>query len=318
METSMKGVGGLSRKLLTVMIFSISATSWAVDNSIYIDQTGDYSTITMTQDGSSNKVKGILTNGTAGGSTDPAKLVGNSQTVIIDQAGPNNTLALGLNTTIGTNGKGIDVNYKVDTGGNTAYINSNNNGLGQSSGNVIDIIQLGGNAIATVDMLGNSNNLTVRSSGGGGNELYATINADNVTANVDQTLGGGNITTLNLTGNKGTVDILTKGTTNNTTMTQSGGGVNGQYAKLDIDGNGNTTTVTQSGVNDNIADIKIIGNANTNTISQSGGATIGQYAKVDIAGSNNQIAITQQGSVDNLTNIKMQGSYNHYTILQKN
>lgn len=314
----MTGGSGLSRKLLTVMLLSISATSWAVDNSIYIDQTGDYSTITMTQDGAGNKVKGILTNGTAGGNTDPAKLVGNSQTVIIDQAGPNNVLALGLNTIIGTNGKGIDVNYKVDVGGNTAYINSNNNGQGQSSGNVIDVIQLGGNAVLNVDMLGNSNNLTVRSSGGGGNELYATINADNVTANVDQTLGGGNITTLNLTGNKGTVDILTKGTTNLTTITQAGGGVNGQYAKLDIDGNGNTSTISQTGINDNITDIKIIGNANTNTVTQSGGALLGQYAKIDIAGSNNQVGITQQGSVDNLVNLKVQGSYNQYTILQKN
>jgi hypothetical protein len=318
MKKRMTGGGKLSRKILTVMLLGISATSWAVDNSIYIDQAGDYSTITMTQDGAGNKVRGILTNGTAGGNTDPAKLVGNSQTVIIDQAGPNNILSLGLNTIIGTNGKGIDVNYKVDVGGNTAYINSNNNGLGQSSGNVIDVIQLGGNAVLNVDMLGNSNNLNVRSSGGGGNELYATINANNVNATVSQTLGGGNITTLNLTGNDGTVDIVTKGTTNITTITQSGGGVNGQYAKLDIDGNGNTTTVTQSGVNDNIADIKIIGNANTNTITQSGGATIGQYTKVDIAGSSNQLAITQQGSVDNLTNIKLQGSYNHYTILQKN
>ena len=59
METRKKGGGGLSRKLLTVMLFGISVTSWAVDNSVYIDQAGDDSTITMTQDGAGNKVKGI-------------------------------------------------------------------------------------------------------------------------------------------------------------------------------------------------------------------------------------------------------------------
>lgn len=314
----MTGASGLSRKLLTVMLLGISATSWAVDNSIYIDQAGDYSTITMTQDGAGNKVKGILTNGTAGGNTDPAKLVGNSQTVIIDQAGPNNVLALGLNTTVGTTGKGIELNYKVDVGGNIAYINSNNNGLGVSASNIVDIIQLGGNAVTNVNILGNTNSLVVRSSGGGGNELYTTINADNVNANVSQTLGGANITTLNLTGNKGTVDIDSIGASNITTITQSGGGVNGQYAKLDINGSGNNTTISQSGMNDNIADVKIVGSSNTNSITQSGGSTIGQYAKVDIAGSNNQLSITQQGSVDNLTNIKVSGGHNQYTIIQKN
>ena len=318
MNKQITGGSGFSKTVLAAMLLSISATSWAVDNSIYIDQTGDYSTITMTQDGAGNRVKGILTNGTAGGNTDVSKLVGNSQTVIITQAGPNNILALGLNTTVGTNGKGIDLNYNVDTGGNTAYINSNNNGQGTSAGNTINIEQLGGNAVLMVDMLGNNNNLYVRSSGGGGNELHATINADNVTANVNQTLGGGNITTLNLTGNKGTVDIDTIGVTNVTAITQSGGGVSGQYAKLDINGSGNTTTVSQSGVNDNISDIKIIGSGNANTVTQSGGSTIGQYAKIDIAGSTNIISITQQGSVDNLANIKLQGSNNQYTVIQKN
>ena len=167
----MTGVGELSRKLLTVMLLSISATSWAVDNSIYIDQTGDQSTITMTQDGSGNKVKGILLNGALGANTDPTKLKGDQQTVTIEQTGATNVLTLGLNTTVGTTGKGIQLNYKVDVGGNTAFINSNNNGQGVSAGNLIDIIQLGGNAVTNVSMLGNTNSLTVRSSGGGGNKL---------------------------------------------------------------------------------------------------------------------------------------------------
>jgi hypothetical protein len=305
--------------VLALTLMGISATSWAVDNSIYIDQSGDNSTITMTQDGASNKVKGILINGNAGGATDPAKLVGNNNTIIIDQAGPNNVLALGVSTVVGSNGKGIDINYKVDVGGNTAYINSNNNGQGLSAGNIVDIIQLGGNAVTNVSMLGSSNNLNVRSSGGGGNEINATIDASNVTATISQTLGGGNITTLNLTGDKGTVEVLSVGTTNVTSMIQSGGaGVSGQYAKLNIDGNGNTTSIDQSGLFDNVTDIKIIGSGNTSTVTQSGGNLLGQNAKIDIAGSTNIVSVTQQGSVDNLANLKIQGSSNQYTILQKN
>ena len=314
----MTGVSELSRKLLTVVLFGISAISWAADNSIYIDQAGDNSTVTMTQDGAGNRVKGILTNGTAGASTDPAKLVGNNQTVTVNQAGPNNILTLGANSTVGTNGKGIDINYQVDVGGNIGFINSNNNGQGVSASNLIDIIQLGGNAIATVSMLGNTNSLTVRSSGGGGNSIVADINADNVTAVVDQTLGGGNETILNLTGNKGSVNITSTGATNLSSVTQSGGGTNGNDVKIVLDGSGNQTTVSQAGVNDNAVDYKVLGSNNIASIVQSGGLSIGQYAKADISGSNNDVGITQQGSVDNAANIKITGSFNTYRILQKN
>jgi hypothetical protein len=272
----------------------------------------------MTQDGAGNRVKGILTNGTAGANTDPSKLVGNVQTITVNQAGPNNVLTLGANSTVGTNGKGIDINYQVDVGGNIAFINSNNNGLGVSAGNLIDIIQLGGNAVATISMLGNTNSLTVRSSGGGGNSIDAIIDADNVTAVVDQTLGGSNDTTLNLTGNKGTVNITSTGAANITSVTQSGGGIVGNDVKIVLDGQGNQTTVSQAGVNDNTVDYKVLGSNNIASIVQSGGLSIGQYAKADIAGSSNDVGITQQGSVDNAANIKITGSFNTYRILQKN
>ena len=314
----MTGGSELSKKLLTVILLSVSAISWATDNSVYIDQAGDNSTITMTQDGAGNRIKGILTNGTAGANTDPSKLVGNNQTVTVNQAGPNNILTLGANSTIGTNGKGIDINYSVDVGGNIGFINSNNNGQGVSAGSLIDIIQLGGNAVATISMLGNNNSLTVRSSGGGGNSIVADIDADNVTAVVDQTLGGGNETILNLTGNKGSVNITSTGATNLSNVTQSGGGVNGNDVKIVLDGSGNQTTVSQAGVNDNTVDYKVLGSNNIANIVQSGGLTIGQFAKADIAGSNNDVGITQQGSVDNAANIKITGSFNTYRILQKN
>ena len=75
MKKMITGGSEFSRKLLTVMLLSVSAISWATDNSVYIDQAGDNSTITMTQDGSGNRIKGILSNGTSGANTDPAKLV---------------------------------------------------------------------------------------------------------------------------------------------------------------------------------------------------------------------------------------------------
>ena len=59
MVRGLKGGGGLSRKLLTILVVAAMPTlGYAVDNSIYIDQSGDNAVINITQDGPSNTVKG--------------------------------------------------------------------------------------------------------------------------------------------------------------------------------------------------------------------------------------------------------------------
>ena len=302
----------------------MATSGYATDNSIYIDQSGDNSTINITQDGAGNGVNGLLTSGAA--STNPqdnARLYGNNQQVTIQQTGPNNKLSLGLQTTVGSNGKGITLNYDVSSGegNNVAVINSNNNGQNTSAGNNIDVTQAGGYANLNVNMLGNTNSLVALQSGGTHNSLTALINADNVVANVNQTGGGSNATTLNLTGDKGLVNITTTGASNITNVTQSGGSSNGNQVNYTADGTGNTLNVTQAGLFDNTANVTLHGSNNNNniSISQSGGNSIGQYASVDLAvnSSSNTIGITQQGSADNLTNLKVNGSHNNYTILQK-
>lgn len=323
MNTRKTGACKLSSKLLAVSMLYMSVSVMAADNSIYIDQAGDNSTVTITQDGSGNKVKGILINGTAGGTTDPAKFVGNAQDITIKQTGQTNVLSIGANTTQGgASNKGITINYDVSdgAGGNTAYINSNNNGQGTSVGNLIDVKQFGGSATAIVNMLGTNNQLVVDQSGGANNKIDATVNASDVVANVTQSGGGGNETTLNLTGDTGLVNITTVGATNITNVTQSASGTNGAKVTIDINGSGNTTTVSQSSAFDHEADIKIRGSSNTTSVTQTGGAVAGHYAKIDLiaTSNNNNIGITQQGSVDNLANLKISGSYNNYTILQKN
>lgn len=310
------------------MAFIASAMFWgsgnAADNSIYIDQSGDNSTITMTQDGSGNRVKGILLNGTAGGTTDPAKLTGNAQTINIEQTGANNVLALGVTSTqggtvTGYSNVGAYINYQVTGGNNTGYININNNGQGTASGNVVDIRQDGG-ASATLNMTGTSNQLNVNTAGGSGNIFVGTINADNTVTFVDQTGGGGNQTTLNMTGNKGQVSITSVGAANTTNVTQSAYGSTGAILLIDITGSGNQTNVTQSGNYDHYANIKLNGGSNDNIINlaQNGGAGTGHYASLDVTGSTNNIGITQQGTVSNLLNMKVSGNSNSYTILQKN
>lgn len=297
-------------------------SGWAADNTIYLDQAGDNSTITMTQDGSGNKVKGILANGNPGNTTDPSVLNGNNQTITINQVGQNNVLSMGIQTSIGANGKGIDLNYSAINGGNIAIINSNNNGSGTSAGNTVAFTHSGGGAITTLDLLGSDNQLSVTTAGGANNKFTGTINANETNVLINQTGGGGNETTLNLTGNKGQVSITTVGATNITGVTQSGGGTNGANTIIDITGSGNSTSVTQSGLFDHYANIKLNAGSdgNTITLAQSGGAGTGHSATLELmAGSStNIIGITQQGTVANLVNMKVSGSSNQYTVLQKN
>jgi hypothetical protein len=66
-----------------------------------------------------------------------------------------------------------------------------------------------------------------------------------------------------MTGDKGQVDITSIGSTNITNITQSGGGANGHYAKLDITGSGNNTTINQSGTIDTTVSLKSVGSGNT-------------------------------------------------------
>lgn len=309
------------------MAFVASAMFWgsgyAADNSIYIDQAGDNSTITMTQDGAGNRVKGILLNGTAGGTTDAAKLVGNAQTINVEQTGSGNVLSLGINSTqggsvTGYSNIGVNLNYQVTGGGNTGYININNNGQGTASGNVVSITQ-DGNAIANLRMTGTSNQTTVNTAGGSNNKFDGTIAADDTVLSVDQTGGGGNETTVNMTGNKGQVSITSIGASNITNIIQSAYGTTGAQVLLSLTGSGNTTNVTQSGLFDQYASITATGDSNTFNVTQSGGSTgVGQSATLLVTGSSNQIGITQQGSVSNLANIKVSGNTNSYTILQKN
>jgi hypothetical protein len=307
------------KQITIATMLLLSATAWSADNSIYLDQAGDNSTITMTQEGASNRIRSIQGPGT--GNTTPSVIKGNNITVTVDQIGSGNVLNLGVDAATASGGVDTNIKYKVTGNNAVATIDSNNGGTGISQSNIIDIDQNGNNAIATINMLGARNYLEVLQSGGANNKIVATINASDVSATVNQTAGAGNETTLNLTSGNGTVDIVTVGASNITSVTQSGtGGPTGQSTKININGSGNTTSVTQSGAFDQYVDVKIASASNMVNINQSGGASAGQYAKLDIsgAGGSNNVSITQQGSVDNTANIKIVGGSNTYTILQKN
>jgi hypothetical protein len=323
MNVSKKGVGGLSRKLLTILVLSatmVPGLGVGADNSIYIDQAGDGSTIAMTQDGAGNRVRGIQSVGNTGDDK-PSIIKGDNINVNIQQIGSGNVLNMGIDTTTANGGNPTDVRYKVQGSNAIATINLNQGGGGVNASTYLDIDQAGDGARANINILGTGNTLGVQQSGGNNNKITAAINADSVLASVNQTLGGGNETSLSVTSNKGNIDLVTLGSTNITSITQTNGtGSIGQNAKLLINGSGNTTTVTQDGVLDHQTDLKITGSGNTVSVSQQAGDTTGQYAKVDLdtlGGSPNSVTIDQRGAVDNTANIKIRGGGNTVTINQR-
>jgi hypothetical protein len=248
-------------KIMVAMIFSTSTL--AADNSIYIDQSGDNSTIDITQTGAGNVIRGIQGVGT--GNTTPAKIYGNNATIDIQQIGSTNTLNLGVNTSTATGrAYGIDLTYYVTGNSGVATINSNNAGTGTSGSNFIDVRQTGNSAGLNLNILGSKNDFTAVTSGGSSNSITATINADETVSNISMTGGGSNTFTSTLSSNKGRVNLTTVGASNGITLTQTGtAGTNGHEFTLGLTGSSNTMAVTQSGTIDTTINVLSAGSGNT-------------------------------------------------------
>lgn len=248
-------------KIMVAMIFSVSA--FAADNSIYIDQSGDNSTIDITQTGAGNVIRGIQGVGT--GNTTPAKIYGNNAAIDIQQIGSTNTLNLGLNTSTATGrAYGIDLTYYVTGNSGTATINSNNSGTGTSGSNFIDVRQTGNSASINLNILGSKNDFTAVTSGGSGNSIIATITADETVNNISMTGGGNNSLTQTITSNKATNNITTVGASNGIVLTQSGtAGTNGHAFTLNLTGSSNALNITQAGTIDTTVNLLSNGSGNT-------------------------------------------------------
>lgn len=248
---------------LFVMILLFSITALAADNSIYIDQSGDNSTIDVTQTGAGNVIRGIQGVGT--GNTTPAKMYGNNSTIDIQQIGSTNTLNLGVNVSTATGrAYGIDLTYYVTGNNGTATINSNNAGSGTSGSNFIDVRQTGNSAGINLNVLGSKNDFTAVTSGGASNTITATINADETVSNISMTGGGANTLTQTLSSNKGQINLTTVGASNTITLTQTGvAGTNGHALTYSLTGSNNSFTATQSGTIDTTVNVQSAGSGNT-------------------------------------------------------
>jgi hypothetical protein len=174
MEKRTKGGGGLSRKLLAILLTSgmISSGAWA--NDVYVEQIGDNAIVSITQTGAGNLVNGNV--GGTGNDTDSALIQGDLNTVTISQIGASNTLRLQLNNS--SNGTGATVTATADGSNNDQTIScgsaltSNCNASLISSeivgNNNITVQTLSGNAYSSkISVTGSYNTVTHTASGTG-------------------------------------------------------------------------------------------------------------------------------------------------------
>ena len=262
MNTSLKGAGGLSRKVLTILVLSAMASlGHAADNSIYIDQSGDFANVTINQDGAGNQVRGLQAQG-GDDKTVAARIIGNGVNVNINQTGGSNKLDLGINAVV-AGSKSVDLTYSTVNSGNLT--GSNNRAIFQlgnstvaASNTVVSVTQVGGGNNAEVRMQGNDNQLTALQSGGSAT-LISSVNASGTRQEVLTAGGTGNSVTTNLTGDNGNIYVKLEGATNTIDINQSGaGGSTGHQAWMDINGTGNSVTLAQAGsANANVFNLRV-------------------------------------------------------------
>jgi hypothetical protein len=175
--------------------------------------------------------------------------------------------------------KSVDLTYSTVNLGN---ISGSNNlatfQLGTSSARasdtIVSVIQLNGNNLANVSMVGSDNQLTAIQSGGSAT-LISTVDASGTRQDITTSGGTANSVTTNLTGDNGNVYVKLEGATNTIDINQSGsGGATGHVAWMDINGTGNSVTLAQSGTaNANLFNLKVgsagtASNTNTYNITQ--------------------------------------------------
>jgi hypothetical protein len=214
----------------------------ASTNRIFIDQSGANPNVNMTQDGSGNK---------AGSAARPIYLRGIDQTIVTKQVGATNEINLEVvNDTTGT-GKGSTVTIQQIGNTNTVdaacgYGTASTGGTALTGCNSFD---------ANWKFTGNSNILQYRGTG-----------ADQ-TSSVDVT-GNSNSFYMDVIGDKHTQTIKVAGDTNTFNINQRSTGAAGSSIWVDLAGNSNNFTISQTGNIDNVINIKSVSNSGTFNITQ--------------------------------------------------
>ena len=183
-----------------VLIMAVLGLTNVHSNEVYIDQVGDASTVTITQDGTGNKV---------GDSAIPVFIGGGSNVVNISQIGIGNELAMVVN--------GAATEVVVDTTGsnNIQTISCGTTSTASCSGSFIKQVVNG------------DNNIITQALGTGANH-YSEINVVGSTNTITHTSTNTGTSTVNVnaTGDTNTIGVTQSGTTAKTVTVNSTGSGN--------------------------------------------------------------------------------------------
>jgi len=296
MNKSLKGGGELSRKVLTILMLAVMPTlGYAVDNSIYIDQTGSNAVINITQDGAGNTVKALTSN-----RTDAAIINADGANIAITQVGSGNTASLGISASV-TSGISTDITYSTGTNGttnSTAIINVNAGGSqADASKTSINVLQTGNSSKFEADVKGTGNSISATTAGPS-DDVYSKMRGSSNTANISFSgTGGSNQAILDQSGTgSNAIGIDASSTGNLFGITQTGSlntvTIGGYSSGTSLSGDNNTVQVNQTGTS-NTANLGITGASNNVNINQGGTA---QDANIKISGASNTVNITQGAS----------------------
>lgn len=204
MKPSKTGAGGLPSKLLTV-IMAMGLTTAAWTNEVYVEQIGSNSTVTITQDGTDNRI---------GTSQAPAFVGSGSNTVTIDQIGNTNTLDMVVN------GAGTDVTVSTTGNNNVQEISCGTTGSAGCSGSVItqtiagdantvtQNLGAGANHISNISVTGDTNNITHISTATGITSADITVSGNTNTVGITQSGALNHSVVVNSTGDLNTINIV--------------------------------------------------------------------------------------------------------------
>jgi hypothetical protein len=228
----------------TVSPNATAALAASTTNRIFIDQSGDNPNVNMTQDGSGNK---------AGSSARPVYLRGIDQTIITRQIGASNELNLEVvNATTGAVGATVTIQQIGDSNIVDAACGYGTLGDGTTSIS-------GGGGCKALDanwkFTGDSNDLQFR---GKGDDIKSAIDV----------AGDSNVFRIDVLGNKHSQTIKVVGDNNTFNLNQRSTGAAGSSMWIDLTGNSNSMTISQTGSIDNVVNIKSVANNGTFNVTQ--------------------------------------------------
>jgi hypothetical protein len=228
--------------MVTVSPNATAALAIATTNRIFIDQSGDNPNVNMTQDGTGNA---------AGSGGRPVYLRGIDQKIVTRQIGVSNDISLeAVNDTTGT-GKGVNITIqqigdsnKVDAA--CGYGTASTGGTALTGCNAADF---------NWKFTGDSNDFQFR---GTGADLKSAVDVS----------GDSNIFRIDAIGDKHSQTIKVAGDTNTFDINQRSTGATGSSVWVDLTGNSNTFTISQTGTIDSVVNIKSVSNSGIFNITQ--------------------------------------------------